>query len=286
MDLMFGTGISREGGLIDVGVEQGFVRKAGAWYTYEGDQLGQGKENARAFLRDNPDLADELEKRIKEKLGIGAAGRRTGGAAGRRAGRHLTVARPSDAGGSGVVPAGPTPGSLADAGPEPDPESVARTILLRRLAAAPRTRAQLAADLAARDVPGDAAERVLDRFTEVGLIDDAAFADDLGAHPARRARAVPQRAAPRAARQGRRRRDGRRRARRRSTSTTRPRRPGRWWPAGCRPPAACRGRPGCAGWSASWPARATPAGWRWPVVREALAAEGEDERRSNRRVGG
>jgi recombination protein RecA len=71
MDLMFGRGISREGGLIDVGVEQGFVRKSGAWYTYDGDQLGQGKENARAFLRDNPDLADELEKRIKEKLGIG-----------------------------------------------------------------------------------------------------------------------------------------------------------------------------------------------------------------------
>ena len=76
----------------------------------------------------------------------------------------------------GGGPSGPTPGSLADAGPEPDPESVARTILLRRLAAAPRTRAQLAADLAARDVPGDAAERVLDRFTEVGLIDDVAFA--------------------------------------------------------------------------------------------------------------
>jgi len=72
MDLMFGRGISREGGLIDVGVEQGFVRKSGAWYTYDGDQLGQGKENARAFLRDNPDLADELEKRIKEKLGVGA----------------------------------------------------------------------------------------------------------------------------------------------------------------------------------------------------------------------
>ena len=71
MDLMFGSGISREGGLIDVGVEQGFVRKAGAWYTYDGDQLGQGKENARAFLRDNPDLADEIEKKIKEKLGIG-----------------------------------------------------------------------------------------------------------------------------------------------------------------------------------------------------------------------
>jgi len=71
-DIMYGQGISREGGLIDVGVEQGLVRKAGAWYTYEGDQLGQGKENARSFLRDNPDLADELEKKILEKLGIGA----------------------------------------------------------------------------------------------------------------------------------------------------------------------------------------------------------------------
>jgi recombination protein RecA len=70
-DLLYGTGISREGSLIDLGVEQGIVRKSGAWYTYEGDQLGQGKENARNFLRDNPDLANEIEKRIKEKLGIG-----------------------------------------------------------------------------------------------------------------------------------------------------------------------------------------------------------------------
>jgi recombination protein RecA len=72
VDLLFGQGISREGGLIDIGVEHGLVRKSGAWYTYEGDQLGQGKENARAFLRDNPDLADEIEKKIKETLGIGA----------------------------------------------------------------------------------------------------------------------------------------------------------------------------------------------------------------------
>ncbi|MDQ6650188.1 MAG: recombinase RecA [Actinomycetota bacterium] len=71
-DIVYGQGISREGSLIDVGVDQGIVRKSGAWYTYEGDQLGQGKENARAFLRDNPDLANEIEKRIKEKLGIGA----------------------------------------------------------------------------------------------------------------------------------------------------------------------------------------------------------------------
>ena len=70
-DIVYGQGISREGSLIDMGVDQGFVRKSGAWYTYEGDQLGQGKENARAFLRDNPELTDEIERRIKEKLGIG-----------------------------------------------------------------------------------------------------------------------------------------------------------------------------------------------------------------------
>ncbi|GAA2756687.1 recombinase RecA [Actinopolymorpha rutila] len=70
-DMLFGEGVSREGSLIDLGVEHGIVRKAGAWYTYDGDQLGQGKENARKFLRDNPDLAEELEKKIKEKVGIG-----------------------------------------------------------------------------------------------------------------------------------------------------------------------------------------------------------------------
>jgi recombination protein RecA len=70
-DILYGIGISREGSLIDMGVEQGIVRKSGAWYTYEGDQLGQGKENARNFLRDNADLANEIEKRIKEKLGVG-----------------------------------------------------------------------------------------------------------------------------------------------------------------------------------------------------------------------
>ncbi len=70
-DILYGVGISREGSLIDLGVEQGIIRKSGAWYTYEGDQLGQGKENARNYLRDNPDIADEVEKKIKEKLGIG-----------------------------------------------------------------------------------------------------------------------------------------------------------------------------------------------------------------------
>jgi recombination protein RecA len=71
-DIMYGKGISREGSLIDVGVEQSIIRKSGAWYTYDGDQLGQGKENARNFLKENPDVAAEIEKKILEKLGVGA----------------------------------------------------------------------------------------------------------------------------------------------------------------------------------------------------------------------
>jgi len=70
-DILYGHGISREGSLIDLGVEAGIVRKAGAWFTYDSDQLGQGRENARGYLKNNPDLANELEKKIKEKMGIG-----------------------------------------------------------------------------------------------------------------------------------------------------------------------------------------------------------------------
>ncbi len=70
-DIIYGTGISREGSLIDLGVECNVVKKSGAWYTYEGDQLGQGKENSRTFLRDNPDLANEIETKIKENYSIG-----------------------------------------------------------------------------------------------------------------------------------------------------------------------------------------------------------------------
>jgi recombination protein RecA len=69
-DIIYGEGISKEGSLIDVGVEEGIIRKAGAWYTYEGDQLGQGKENARNFLKEHVDIALEIEKRVKDKLGV------------------------------------------------------------------------------------------------------------------------------------------------------------------------------------------------------------------------
>ncbi|MEU1621374.1 recombinase RecA [Streptomyces sp. NPDC005722] len=110
-DILYGQGISREGGLIDMGVDHGFIRKSGAWYTYEGDQLGQGKENARNFLRDNPDLADEIEKKIKEKLGIGV--------------------RPEPAGeqpaGDAVAPAAVTDPAKAEAATVPAPKAAKAT---------------------------------------------------------------------------------------------------------------------------------------------------------------
>ena len=108
-DILYGVGISKEGSLIDLGVDQGIVRKAGAWYTYEGDQLGQGKENARNFLRDNADICNEIEKKIKEKLGVGPrldadANAPAGGPAGPQS---PGPAGPGPAGGLASVPTGP-----------------------------------------------------------------------------------------------------------------------------------------------------------------------------------
>ena len=70
-DIMYGQGISREGSLLDIGVDFGFVKKSGAWYTYEGEQLGQGRENAKSFLTENPELMVEVSEKIRAHLGIG-----------------------------------------------------------------------------------------------------------------------------------------------------------------------------------------------------------------------
>jgi recombination protein RecA len=69
-DILFGEGISKEGSLLDVGVEHAIIKKAGAWYTYEGEQLGQGRENARTFLKEHDDIAAEIYKKVTEKLGL------------------------------------------------------------------------------------------------------------------------------------------------------------------------------------------------------------------------
>jgi recombination protein RecA len=70
-DIMYGKGISREGGVLDIGVDNDIVKKSGAWYTYEGEQLGQGRENAKQFLFDNPEIMIDISERIRTAMGIG-----------------------------------------------------------------------------------------------------------------------------------------------------------------------------------------------------------------------
>ena len=68
---MYGKGISREGSLLDVGTDLGIVKKSGAWYTFDGEQLGQGRENAKQFLAENPELMVQISERVMEQVGIG-----------------------------------------------------------------------------------------------------------------------------------------------------------------------------------------------------------------------
>jgi recombination protein RecA len=69
-DIMFGEGISREGEIIDMGVTAKIIEKSGAWYAYQGEKIGQGRDNAREFLKENADLAHEIENKIRDSLGI------------------------------------------------------------------------------------------------------------------------------------------------------------------------------------------------------------------------
>src|SRR4051812_9364474 len=73
-DIMYGKGISKEGSLLDVGVDIEIIKKSGAWFTYEGEQLGQGKENARQFLAEHQDMATEIDRRVREAVGLTAFG--------------------------------------------------------------------------------------------------------------------------------------------------------------------------------------------------------------------
>jgi len=79
-DILYGEGISREGEIIDMGVVAKVVEKSGSWYAYQGEKIGQGKDNAREFLRENPDVSREIENRIRESLGV-APMNKAGGAA-------------------------------------------------------------------------------------------------------------------------------------------------------------------------------------------------------------
>ena len=70
VDIMYGQGISKEGELIDLGVENDIVDKSGAWYSYNGERMGQGKENVKTYLKENPQIKDEIDRKLREKLGI------------------------------------------------------------------------------------------------------------------------------------------------------------------------------------------------------------------------
>jgi recombination protein RecA len=69
-DIMFGEGISREGSLLDIAVDEGVVRKSGAWFTFDDDQLGQGRENAKRFLKENPEIAMQLQDKVYQAVGL------------------------------------------------------------------------------------------------------------------------------------------------------------------------------------------------------------------------
>ena len=69
-DILYGEGISREGEIIDMGVNARILEKSGAWYAYNGEKIGQGKDNAREFLRENPEIAVEIENKVRESMGI------------------------------------------------------------------------------------------------------------------------------------------------------------------------------------------------------------------------
>ncbi len=73
-DIMYGKGISREGSLLDVGVDLELIKKSGAWFTYEGEQLGQGRENAKNFLGENPEIMMDISERILAQVGINRDG--------------------------------------------------------------------------------------------------------------------------------------------------------------------------------------------------------------------
>ena len=72
-DILYGSGISKEGELIDIGVDNNIVEKAGAWYSFAGERIGQGRENAREYLRDNPEVSATIEHQVREKFGLDAS---------------------------------------------------------------------------------------------------------------------------------------------------------------------------------------------------------------------
>ena len=226
-DVIYGQGISKEGSLLDVGVDVGLIKKSGAWFTYDGDQLGQGRENSRNFLRDNPELAREIEEKIKAQLGIGLPPapaptldaddpkpkdeeaepgqssepgpeyrRARAGPRSRRAppwappfmGTGLmVVGRRGRVGARRVQPGGGAPLDGERAGSV----DAAHAAALRLLTTRARTRAELRQRLEDRGFEAAVVAETLDRLERVGLVDDAALAETVAAGRAERGLDAP-----------------------------------------------------------------------------------------------
>ncbi len=194
-DIMYGKGISKEGSLIDVGVEQEIIKKAGAWFTYEGDQLGQGRENAKQFLAEHTDVRDEIDRKVREAVGLTELRRRG------RGDPHPGGAGPRARGPRARAGTGHRLGRQALEGPQRQRLGLGRyrgrcrlaqeaqrnpkschERALGLLAVRARSRRELERRLLQAGFEAEEVSDVLERLERVGLVDDEAFARQVADH--------------------------------------------------------------------------------------------------------
>ena len=185
-DIMYGKGISKEGSLIDVGVEQEIIKKAGAWFTYEGDQLGQGRENAKQFLAEHTDVRDEIDRKVREAVGLtdfGVEGEETPIQVVPDLVLEDREPEPEPVGLGRQAVEGPQRQRLGS--PRGRPPAIARSPsnpkscherALGLLAVRARSRRELERRLLQAGFEAEEVADVLERLERVGLVDDEAFA--------------------------------------------------------------------------------------------------------------
>ena len=180
-DIMYGKGISKEGSFIDVGVDLEIIKKAGAWFTYEGEQLGQGRENARAFLAEHIDIRDEIEQKVRDAVGLNGFSEEDDAADRGRArprGRERAPRQGREGGGQGrrVGPVSDADRQGQGKGPTGGKRKDIHERALGLLAVRQRSRRELERRLVHAGFEPEAVDAELERLERVGLIDDEAFA--------------------------------------------------------------------------------------------------------------
>ena len=192
-DIMYGKGISKEGSLIDVGVDLEIIKKAGAWFTYEGEQLGQGRENARQFLAEHTDVRDEIERKVREAVGLTAFGEEgeetpiqivpdlvlEDRSPSRSPSRYRP--RPANRRRRATATASSSVDGQAHAQAQ-EPRRAATSARSGLLAVRPRSRRELERRLLQAGFEPDEVADVLERLERVGLVDDEAFARQVAEH--------------------------------------------------------------------------------------------------------